>query len=105
LCIASGDWSSDVCSSDLLDVVAVGETHSSPYGTFTDCVKTRDYSDLETVPGEYKWFCAGVGEIEAYDITALQSEKLLSVSVNGQPIAADGGAPAEGGAPADAGTQ
>lgn len=46
---------------DKSEVLAVGETVSSPAGTYTDCVKTRDYTPLEPGIEEAKWHCAGVG--------------------------------------------
>ena len=46
---------------DKSEVLAVGETVRAPAGTYTDCVKTRDYTPLEPGVEETKWHCAGVG--------------------------------------------
>jgi hypothetical protein len=49
---------------DMGQVVAVNETVKVPYGEFTNCVKTKDWSLLE--PGhEYKWYAPGVGVVKA----------------------------------------
>lgn len=46
---------------DKSEVLAVGETVTAPAGTYSDCVKTRDYTPLEPGIEETKWHCAGVG--------------------------------------------
>lgn len=44
---------------DMADVLALGETVTVPYGTFTDCLKTRDWTPLEPGADEHKYYCAG----------------------------------------------
>jgi len=46
---------------DMGDVVSLAETVSVPFGTFTDCLQTRDWSKLETSLNEYKYYCKDVG--------------------------------------------
>ena len=49
---------------DMADVVSLTESVEVPYGSFTDCLKTRDYSALDTgVAPEYKFYAAGVGQV------------------------------------------
>ncbi len=45
---------------DMGQVVATGETVAVPAGTYSDCVKTRDWSLLEA-GHEFKWYARGVG--------------------------------------------
>jgi hypothetical protein len=63
---------------DMGQVVAVNETVVVPYGKFTGCVKTKDWSLLE--PGsENKWYAKGVGCIRAVG-TDGDTEELVSVT-------------------------
>ena len=47
---------------DMGQVVAVGETVTVPAGTYKDCVKTKDWSMLES-GHEHKWYAKGVGVV------------------------------------------
>ncbi len=47
---------------DMGQVVAVGESVTVPHGTFNDCVKTKDWSLLES-GHEHKWYAKGVGVV------------------------------------------
>ena len=63
---------------DMGQVVAVGESVTVPYGTFTDCVRTKEWSLLE--PGtEKKWYAKGVGVVRTESTT---KEVALLVSVS-----------------------
>lgn len=46
---------------DMTDVVALNQTVKVPLGTYTDCVKMRDWSPLERSQGEHKYYCPEVG--------------------------------------------
>ena len=48
---------------DMGQIVALGEIVTVPAGTFRDCVKTKDWSLLES-GDENKWYCRGVGVIK-----------------------------------------
>jgi hypothetical protein len=54
---------------DKADIIALNESITVPYGSFTNCIKTKDYTDLEPGVYEYKWFCPGVGWVRAQDAT------------------------------------
>jgi hypothetical protein len=61
---------------DMGQVVATGETVTVPAGSYSGCVKTKEWSLLE--PGSaFKWYCKGVGlvRVEATDgeVAILQS--------------------------------
>ena len=49
---------------DMGQVVAISESVSVPAGTYTGCVKTHDWSLLES-GGEDKWYAKGVGNVKA----------------------------------------
>ena len=49
---------------DMARVVALGETVTVPAGTFSDCVRTEEWSELE--PGtDQKWYARGVGLVRS----------------------------------------
>jgi hypothetical protein len=45
---------------DMGQVVAIHETMIVPYGTFSDCVRTKEWSLLES-DTESKWYARGIG--------------------------------------------
>lgn len=47
---------------DMGQIVALNETVTVPAGTFTGCVKTKDWSLLES-GNEFKWYAKGVGVV------------------------------------------
>jgi len=53
---------------DMGQIVGVNDSTVVPYGKFTGCVKTKDYSMLE--PGhEFKWYAKGVGNVRTESTT------------------------------------
>jgi len=48
---------------DVAKVLAVGVTVTVPAGTFTNCVKTEDYTALEPGVREHKYYAPGVGVV------------------------------------------
>jgi uncharacterized membrane protein YkoI len=48
---------------DQADVLAFGESIQVPYGSFTDCLKTRDWTPLEPDADEYKYYSLAVGDV------------------------------------------
>jgi len=42
-------------------VVALDQNVDVPYGSFTGCVETEDWNDLDAGPHEHKFFCSGLG--------------------------------------------
>jgi hypothetical protein len=63
---------------DMGQIVAIHESVTVPYGTFTDCVKTRDWSLLEA-GYEYKWYAKGVGVVRS-ESTSKELSVLLSIT-------------------------
>jgi hypothetical protein len=45
---------------DMAEVVTLSESVTVPFGTFTDCLKIRDWSKIEPDVNEYKYYCAKV---------------------------------------------
>lgn len=54
---------------DKSDILSLNESITVAYGSFINCIKTKDYTPLEPGIYEYKWFCPGVGWVRAQDAT------------------------------------
>jgi hypothetical protein len=63
---------------DMGQIVAVSVSAKVPYGSFSDCVKTKDWSLLEA-GHEYKWYAKGIGFIRGESASREISE-LVSVT-------------------------
>ena len=48
---------------DMTDVVALGETVTVPYGTFANCLKMRDWSQIDPDLNEYKYYSSQIGGV------------------------------------------
>jgi hypothetical protein len=64
---------------DMGQVIAVNESVAVPYGKFTGCVKTKEWSMLE--PGsENKWYARGVGCIKSKSSSNEEISVLASIT-------------------------
>ena len=48
---------------DMADVISLKEKVTVPYGTFTDCIQTRDWSKIDATLNEYKYYCKDVSGV------------------------------------------
>ncbi|MEK6862150.1 MAG: PepSY domain-containing protein, partial [Nanoarchaeota archaeon] len=71
---------------DMGKVVALYETVSVPFGKFTGCVKTFDWTPIEPGVTENKYYCPDVGGV-ALEVGIEDGERveLISVEYNAQP--------------------
>lgn len=53
---------------DRAEVIATNVTVTVPLGTFTNCVKTKDVTDLDPEVQEYKYYASGIGLIKEENI-------------------------------------
>jgi hypothetical protein len=65
---------------DMWEVLAVGETITVEAGTYSDVLRTREWTPLEPCVSEEKWYAPGVGFIKS-TITAGGNEDAELVSV------------------------
>ena len=49
---------------DRAEIVSLADTSSTPAGTFTGCLKTRETTPLEILAREYKVYAPGIGIVE-----------------------------------------
>ena len=48
---------------DMAEVLSLNESVIVPYGPFDNCLKTKDWTPLESGVVENKYFCPGIGEV------------------------------------------
>jgi len=48
---------------DMADVLSLVEEVNVPYGKFTNCLKTRDWSQADKTLNEYKYYCREAGNV------------------------------------------
>jgi len=63
---------------DMTQFVALNQSVTVPYGTFADCIKTKEWSMLES-GYENKWYCKGLGVIRE-ESTAKEVLTLVTVT-------------------------
>jgi hypothetical protein len=62
-------------------IVATDAKVTVPYGTFTNCIKTEEWSDIEPGIVEYKFYAKNVGVIRSVSVVGEQDDsKLVSVT-------------------------
>lgn len=66
---------------DIADIEAVVETVTVPYGTFTNCLRTRDRSRIDPGLNELKYYCPEVGGF-TLEIDADSGERTELVEVS-----------------------
>jgi hypothetical protein len=63
---------------DMAEIEALGESATVPAGTFTDCVRTEEWSELESGSAR-KWYAWGVGAVRS-EATGGEVETLVSIT-------------------------
>ena len=62
------------------EVVSLDATITVPFGSFTGCMETRDFTALEPDTEEHKYYCPGTGQVEAHTTKGgAEHEQLTSV--------------------------
>jgi hypothetical protein len=63
-------------------LVATGLTVTTPYGTFTDCIKTDDWNALEPdAPREYKYYAPGIGLVREEKENSNEVTELIDIAI------------------------
>ncbi|HLC87233.1 MAG TPA: hypothetical protein VJH65_03100 [Candidatus Nanoarchaeia archaeon] len=71
---------------DKADILALNESVSVPFGEFTNCVKTLDYTPLEPDVKEHKYYCPEAGGVVLeIDLNNNERVELLSLEYNTEP--------------------
>jgi hypothetical protein len=53
---------------DMGEVISLDGVATVPYGSFSECVVTKDFSPLDKKSYEYKWYARGVGLVKSMDV-------------------------------------
>jgi hypothetical protein len=53
---------------DMAEVISLNASVSVPYGSFDDCLQTREFTPLEPGADEYKYYCPGIGLVLEVEI-------------------------------------
>jgi len=59
---------------DRAEIVGVGETVTTPAGTFKNCIQTRETSALEKGMADHKWYAPGVGMVKEGEFVLVRVE-------------------------------
>jgi hypothetical protein len=66
---------------DRAEVLSLTAAVTVPYGSFENCLMTKDFSDLEPGIVEHKVFCPGVGQVSARTVEGgTDYEELVSIT-------------------------
>ena len=72
---------------DQADIASLTETVTVPYGTFSNCVMTKEYTALAPGDIENKYYCENVGLVRSHDIGTIDTGKTEDLtSVNGRTM-------------------
>ncbi|MFM9948548.1 MAG: hypothetical protein ACKV1O_11475 [Saprospiraceae bacterium] len=61
------------------EVEAIGQTVVTPFGTFNNCIKTRDWTELEPDAVENKFYAPGIGLVKAVNLEDGDEEVLVGI--------------------------
>jgi hypothetical protein len=70
-----------VCEAeDMAEVVSLSESVTVPYGSFDNCLQTREFTRLEPDLNEYKYYAPGVGMVLEVDVNSGARTELVEVT-------------------------
>jgi hypothetical protein len=64
---------------DMAKVLSLNESVTVPYGSFTDCLKTREFTALEPDLKESKFYAPGIGNIRTVDLATGERVDLIDI--------------------------
>ncbi len=64
---------------DMARVLSLNESVTVPYGSFTNCLKTREFTPLEPDAKENKFYARGVGFIKEIDVVTGEHIDLIDI--------------------------
>jgi hypothetical protein len=75
---------------DAAEVVSLSEEVTVPYGTFTNCLQTREFSTIDPELNEYKYYCTAVGAV-TLEVVIDSGERVELIDVNAGEANDEGG--------------
>lgn len=64
---------------DQAEILETGLSVTVPFGTFTNCIKTHEWTELEPDVNENKFFAPGVGLIKTVNVTDKEEYSLINI--------------------------
>lgn len=64
---------------DRAEVIATGQTVVIPFGTYNNCIKTRNWTELEPDLNENKFYAPGIGLIKEVNVKDNTEIKLIAI--------------------------
>jgi hypothetical protein len=64
---------------DMAAVLSLNESVTVPYGSFTNCLKTREFTALEPNLKENKFYAPGIGNIRTVDLATGERSDLIDI--------------------------
>ncbi|HRI62398.1 MAG TPA: hypothetical protein PK228_21805 [Saprospiraceae bacterium] len=64
---------------DQAEVVELGVNASVPFGNFSNCLKTREWTELEPDVDENKFYAPGIGLVKTVNVTDNEEELLIEI--------------------------
>ncbi len=64
---------------DEAEVLEIGLSVSVPFGAFANCLKTREWTELESDVNENKFYAPGIGLVKAVNVTDGDEEVLIEI--------------------------
>jgi hypothetical protein len=62
---------------DMADLLSTSENATVPFGSFSNVIKTRDYTPLEPDLKEEKYYASGIGPIKTVNLTTGEEDVLI----------------------------
>jgi hypothetical protein len=75
---------------DAAEVVSLSEEVTVPYGTFMNCLQTREFSTLDPELNEYKYYCTAIGAV-TLEVVIDSGERVELIDVNAGEANDEGG--------------
>ncbi len=64
---------------DLAEITATGQTVTTPLGTYTNCIKTRNWTELEPDLNENKFYAPGIGMVKEVNVADKTEIVLIAI--------------------------
>ena len=65
---------------DMADIVSLNEDIVVPYGSFSDCLKTREWTNLDPDSNEYKYYCTEIGNL-VFEVNVGETAGISLISI------------------------
>ena len=64
---------------DLFELLSLNQSVTVPYGSFSHCLKTEDFSPIEPENEELKFYAPGIGRVLEIDVQTGERNRLVAI--------------------------